>query len=950
MEQGIADPVPARHGSPSAPRGGAPLADGVLTFVLTDIEGSVSRWEATPTAMREAVRQHDDILWRELSGLGAHVFRTAGDSFHAAFAVPSAGMAAAVAALRALMKEDFSGVGGLPVRIAVHAGPVESRDGDYFGRGINQAARLLSITAGNQILVTGATARMVANELGGATSLRDLGSHFLRDSTDPERIYQVVAPDLPGEFPPIKSAGKPPNNLTSGTNSFVGRDRELAEIERALTKARLLTLIGNGGAGKTRLASEAAEQLAPRFPDGLWFIDFSGIDDPALAADKAATVVGARASTDQSGAASVVAALMDRTALLIFDNCEHVIDAAANLAEQVLRRCGQVAIIATSRQPLAVPAEHLIHVGNLAVPGGFVTDSTIALESPAIRLLADRASAISAFQLTDDNATAVVDICRQLDGIPLAIELAAPQLRLVKPTRLAELLRASLPLQSPLRTTPGRHRTLTATLDWSYRLLREEERLLLLRLSVFASGWTIETATAVCGWGPVRPDLVQDLLRDLCDKSLVVADLAPAEPRFRLLETTRHYALKRLANEGEADAARQRLARCMLDVLTEANEQWPRAPTEAWVERYGPELDNVRAALDWAFAAPGDPATAVRIVSCSLRLWDENGLFPERQRWFDRALSAAPDDLPFDVRARLHLGKTSLSAAADPSGFGVAEKAIRLMRACPPSLDLGEALSKAGAAILTPTTIKDAWPYLSEAYEVLKPFGATKQLASCLRSLCAMRFFESDLGGARGFAMEAESVSRKIGDSLGLITNRINLAEIDFADGDIPSAIATSREVLRSGKGGPRVLAVCQANLASYLLRTNDIDGAREAAVKALGRARALSWQAETLRALGHLALIASLGGDGESAAQLLGYVEGTTGDVLATKEPIERPLHERLVSDLGKRLPPEKLALLRRVGASCSEEEAAELALRSAGEMSLFDVGRKGHEPVRRP
>ncbi|MGV8838954.1 MAG: hypothetical protein ACWA6X_01480 [Bauldia sp.] len=905
----------------------APFADGVLTFLLTDIAGSVRQWEAAPARMRQLLRRHDAVLRQEVTLQAGHIFRTAGDSFHAAFALPASALEAAVAAQRALAGEDFSALGSLRVRMAIHVGPAESRDGDYYGQGINQTARILELTHGGQVLVSGTAARLIGNELPNGARLIDLGHHHLRDFAAAERLFQIHADDLPSQFPAIKSSGRSPTNVVRGTTSFIGRTKEMADIGRALDHARLVTLLGNGGAGKTRISIEAAQGLMPRFPDGIWFVDFSALSDPNLVADKVAAVVGAVSSAEQAGAESVARTLRDQTALLIFDNCEHLLAATAELADYVLKLCPNVAVLATSRQALALPSEHILPISNLNVARGDDLDREAALASPAIRLFVDRAESASSFNLTDANVKWVADICSQLDGIPLALELAAPQLRTNRPEALSALLRDSISVPSKLRTTPDRHRTLASTFDWSYRLLAPTEQLLLQRLGVLAAGCSMAGAIAVCGWGELTGDDVRRLLPDLLDKSLVVADLNGPETRFRLLETTRRYALKRLSEGGQEQETRRRLLAFLTTTLSEATANWAHQATQSWKDQYGPELDNTRATLEWAFGALGDLQPAVELVSVTLRLWDEYGLLPERQKWFDRGLREASSSLPAGVMARLYIGNCSLKGAADPRAFGMARNAVDLLRQGPASLDFGEALARAGASLLMPNNIVAAQPYLIEARDVLQRFGPTKQLSSCLRSLCAMRSFEADFDAARRYAMESESISRKIGDAIGVETNRINLAEIDFASGNREMAIARAKQVLRQATAGPRLLALCECNLSGYLICTDDLVAAEISAIKALRESRALLWGGQIAIALGNLALIRALGGDSEIGAQLLGYVETRVPDWHESREPIERVMLDRLIDRLSSTLDPHDLALHREIGAGFSEDEACELA-----------------------
>lgn len=898
----------------------SPLGDGVLTFLLTDIEGSVAKWEHAPREMRAAVELHDDVLRAEIIGRRGHIFRTAGDSFHAAFAVPSDALAAAAAIVRALAAEDFGATGGLKVRMAIHAGPVQSRDGDYFGQGINRAARLLAVAQGDQVLVTHVVAAMGGAELPAGASLIDLGTHLLRDGLEPERLHQLVLAGFrtsPWVSPDLSSR----SNVPLTWNSFIGRERELAEIDAALCGGRLLTILGSGGAGKTRLAIEAGRLLGSKYADGVRFIDLSTVDDPALAVEKIASGVEFYGSPDQSAAGSLLATLREKASLLILDNCEHLLEALARVTQKILENCKSVSVLATSRQPLGIYGEHLLRLANLECPED-VDSQGAALASPAVRLFAERARAQGSFELTEGNAGAVAELCRRLDGLPLAIELAVPRLRAGRLDELAKSLGEPLALQSSARSIQARHFSLGNVFDWSYRLLDGAEKVLLQRLSVFASGCTTEQAVFVCEGPDVDADAIPSLLVVLADKSLLVVDATGPQTRFRMLETTKAFSHRKLREENQETATRLRFVRQMVATMAEATKRWPRLGTRSWMEIYAVEVDNVRSCLEWALGEEHAVADGVELVSFSLRLWDELGLLAERQNWFATALRrAAP--AASEVKARLYLGSTSLNAAADPSGYGMAKNAIELLRQQPAALDLGDALARAGASLMTPANTAEAEPYLLEAYSVLRHLGPTKQLSSCLRSLCALEFFRGDLHAALRYSFEVDSVSGRLDDIRGVISNQINRADLRFAMGDYAAAVDQAQRVVDDENASTRQVTIARANLASYLLGNEEVAAARPIVMRALVDARALSWKSVFNRSLGYAAYIAVSDRTPEVAAALVGYVQNVEPHWDTTRQPVERALHDRLVDELNRSLPSIGLSSFRQTGAQWEEADA---------------------------
>jgi predicted ATPase/class 3 adenylate cyclase len=575
---------------------------GVVTFLFTDIEGSTRRWEADPEVMRSALHTHDQVLRDAVAAQGGWVFKHTGDGVCAAFASPRSAVEAAVAAQRALE---------LPVRMGIATGEAELRGADYFGAVLNRAARVMASGHGGQILVDGLTAGLLSG-----VDLVGLGPRRLRDIAKPVELFQVRAPGLRAEFPPLKTVDPTPGNLRPPATSFLGRESELAEVEASLNAHRLVTLTGPGGVGKTRLALEVAARIKESFPDGVWVIELAAVGDPAAVPEAVAAVLGITQQPGMSVADSVAQALEGRSRLLVFDNCEHVLDAAADLIEAILTRSATVKVLATSREGLRAADEQLWPVPSLDV--GTSVDSTAA------RLFVERARAVApGISLTGaDDAGAVVEICRRLDGIPLAIELAASRMQSMTVTEVRDRLDDRFRLLVGSRRGQHRHHTLRHAVAWSYDLLDDTEKTLLTRCSVFAGGFDLHAACAVAGSGDEFATL--DLLDALVRKSLLVADRSTGRTRFSMLETIRQFAEEQLVNHGEADEARAEHARYFAGRETDILALWdgPRQrETYTW---FSVELPNLRAAFRWA-ADHGDlnTAAAIAVYATFLGFWVE---------------------------------------------------------------------------------------------------------------------------------------------------------------------------------------------------------------------------------------------------------------------------------------------------------------------------------------
>ena len=568
---------------------------GVVTFLFTDVEGSTRRWEADANGMRAALAAHDEVLRAAIEAHGGLMFKHTGDGVCAAFASPRSAVDAAVAAQRALE---------LPVRMGLATGEAELRGGDYFGAVLNRVARLMAAGHGGQILLAESTAGLLSG-----VDLVDLGPRRLRDLPTPIGVFQVRAAGLRTEFPALRALDASPGNLRAATTSFIGRESEVAELQAAVKAHRLVTLTGVGGVGKTRLATEVAARLADEFPDGVWFFELAAVADPAAVPDAVAAVLGITQQPDKSVSESMAAALEGRVRLLVLDNCEHVLDAAADLIEAILAASATVTILATSREGLGIADEQLWPVPSLDVGTG-VDSAAVALFVERARSVAPRFSVVTA-----DEAAAVVEMCRRLDGIPLAIELAASRMASMTASEVRDRLDQRFRLLVGSRRGLERHQTLRHAVAWSHDLLDDAEKSLLQRCSVFSGGFDLQSACAVAGSDDVDDYAVLNLLDALVRKSLLIADRSSGRTRFSMLETIRQFAEEQLVAGGAATEVRAAHSRSFARREADIMALWDSPRQREAYRWFAVELANLRTAFRWA-ADQGDLDVAATIATC----------------------------------------------------------------------------------------------------------------------------------------------------------------------------------------------------------------------------------------------------------------------------------------------------------------------------------------------
>jgi len=738
---------------------------------------------------------------------------------------------------------------------------------------------------------------------------------------------------LQAAAPPPQAPRQVPTNLPAPVSDFIGRETELRELRELLRHNRLVTLVGTGGIGKTRLGLTVARATLEEFPDGVWLAELAPLTDPDLVASAINKALGL-----QSGAAwtseRLAAALRGRRLLLVIDNCEHLIGAAAREAETLLRAVPGACILATSQEPLGLDGECTYRLRPLEFPAEETAELAAALRHDAVRLFVARARAADPhFSLSERNAATVATICRRLDGIPLAIELAAARAAALGIEGLARRLDLRFHvLTGGRRTALPRHQTLRATLDWSHRLLAEPDRIVLRRLAVFAGSFSLEAAASVVADPALADWEVIGRIAELVDKSLVVADASGAVRRYRLLESTHAYAMEKLADSGEFGSLARLHALHFRDHVRGALGSWEETPSVQWLEAQSPEIDNIRVALDWAFGADGDPAIGMELAAASYPLWYLLSLMQEGRARLERAMDAIGPATPKPVEARLRYGYGFLSTG-DPRGRALPalRRAVSLYRESGEPLDLGRALSFCGLNLSRTGRLAEGLAALEEARGHLSAAAHPKSLTLCLTNLAIARTVAGEFEVARALLDESLAVGAHSKADFWVWRARIYKAEVEFAEGQLDEAIAQAREVVSLSRTARRtgLLGHALCNLAGYLIARGDLAEAGVALREGLPLAQESELDAVLLAGgLQHLAAIAARQNRLERAARLIGYARAFFSSEFEGRSPAKQQIQARIVETLRGAMPGERLTELMEAGARWSEEEAMSSAL----------------------
>jgi predicted ATPase/class 3 adenylate cyclase len=811
---------------------------GTVTFLFTDIEGSTKMWERSPQAMQASLARHDEILRRAIEEHGGYVFKTVGDAFCCAFPTAPDALEAALDAQRLLLEERWGESDPLRVRMALHMGAAEERDGDYFGPPVNRVARLLSAAHGGQVLLSAATHEMVRDQLPPGMNLAELGEHRLKDLFRPERVFQLVSPDLPSEFPPLRTLDAYRNNLPLQPTPLVGREKEVSEVRDLLRgeETHLLTLTGPGGIGKTRLALQAAADLLDGFSDGTFFTPLATLTEAQLFLPAVAESLGVRETGEQPLDESLKVYLHERRLLLVLDNFEQVLGAAPTVTELVAGAPG-LKVLATSRAPLGLYGEKEYAVPPLSVPDvRHLPDLKSLSQYEAVRLFIERAKSAKAdFEVTEESAPAVAEICVRLDGLPLAIELAAARIKMLPPKAMLQRIGSRLKLLTGgARDLPERQRTLRGAIEWSFALLEEGEQLLFGRLAVFSGGRALEAIEAICD---AEGDLLMDAFEgvsSLLDKSLLRQEEGHnSEPRFVMLETVHEFAREKLEKSAEAEEIKRVHAQYFLTLAEEAYPELRGPHQLEWLERLEAEHDNMRTALSWALERK-EVEAALRLGSTLSLLWSVRGYHSEGRRWLEEALAMDGRGSP-EVRAMALAGVGMLASAQGDLD--------RAQEACEEGLEL----------------------LANEARE------ASEAKLNLLAGLGWVTWQREEHDKATQLFEESLALSREINDTWWLANSLSNLATVSHSQGDPERATELYKESmdLFRAQGDKHSLTYCLTNLAMVVYSQGDLGRAAQLTEEAVSLQRELGARGDVALGLCNLGWVALLQDDLGRAADL---------------------------------------------------------------------------------
>jgi predicted ATPase/class 3 adenylate cyclase len=911
----------------------ATLPTGTVTFLFTDIEGSTTLLQRLGDHQyADIIAEHRRLLHAAFAEGNGRVVDTQGDAFLVAFSRARDAVGTAVAAQRALIKHAWPGDASLRVRMGLHTGEPVNETAGYVGVDVHRASRICSVAHGGQILVSDTTHALIAKDLPEELGLRDLGEHRLKDLAHPHRLFQVTAADLPTGFPPPKSLDVLPNNLPAQLTSFIGREREIEEIKTMLATLRLLTLTGAGGSGKTRLALQVGADLLAQYSGGVWLVELAALADPALLPQTVAYALGVPEQPGRALTETLIDSLRPKSLILLLDNCEHLLAACARFTDILLRACPDLRIVATSREGLGIAGEALYPIPTLPVPSPEPVPSIQDLaQYAAVRLFTERAMAVvPTFKVTTQNAKSVVQICGRLDGIPLAIELAAVRVKVMAPDQiLARLGDRFRLLTRGSRGAPPRHQTLQAAMDWSYDLLGKKERTTLCRLSAFAGTCTLEAAEAVCDGDGVETADVLDLLTQLVDKSLVVVEEQRGEAQYRLLETVRQYARDRLLESGDAGAVQSRHQSFFL-ALAEEIEPRLFGPEEGeLLDRLESEHDNLRAALARSLES-GDAEGGLRLAGALGWFWYRQGYWAEGREWLTRTLSAGSRAGPasrargFSAAATLAFAQGDLDSAA-----ALGQQALAL------HADLGDKRGTAFAHYILGTTsvMKDdrgqAEGSLEESLRLFREAGDRWGAASALRFMATRATARGRYMEAAPMAEESLRLYREVGYKRGAGYTLLSLGRLAYVERNYARAAAlfedghsTLGDVMdREG------VAIADFYLADLARKTGD-------------RRRAIALYQESLKIhsemgnrrflaqpLEGLALMSASIGDARRAATLLGAAEALKETASIGRRFAFFDISDE-VSKLRAALEGVELAAARAEGQAMTLEQAIEYAL----------------------
>ncbi len=888
---------------------------GTVVFLFSDIEGSTRRWDAAGEAMRDALRRHDEILRDEIERRRGYVFKTIGDAFCAAFWTIGDAVESAVEIQRRLAREDFAAVAGLAVRISIGAGKADERSGDYFGPAVNRTARLLSAGSGGQILLAGFAADLALAAPPAGITLRNLGTLQLRGLREAEQVYQAIATGLRSDFRPLRALQTPPNNLPRQATSFVGRSYDVARVEALLDAGPIVTIVGAGGIGKTRCSLEVAANRLNDEPDGAWFVDLSAVSDSALAVPTMLSALGAHASPGREPIDNLLDYLANRELLLVLDNCEQLVAAVAAIVSDVIARCKGIRVLATSREPLDISGERVYGLSSLDL-------------ASAVELFADRGRAADPNFDAAAHAGTIGTICARLDGMALAIELAAARVRTMSLPDLAE--RLQLRMLAGGRDRRPSQQTMRATIDWSYDLLPADQQRCLACCAVFAGDFSLDVASAVCDENG-DPWAVADRLSSLVDKSLVVLEPRGPDRRYRLLEPIREYADEKLTASGEAAQIARRHASAFAALARAAYDEWDEGPPPNWLARQQQNLPNFRAALGWTVEEGNCADTGARLVADTTPMFLRLALLSEGCAWCERVL-AAPSPLAAAVEARLRYGLSMLysNIGANKKVLEQALRAASLYGEAGDARGLAQALSQVASRYAPMGRYDDARAAAEEALRLAAEIGDRRLLADTLRR-CAQAFAGEGDAAVRARFEQSVALFRTLGRDSETARALVWWSQWEAeTPGDFRAATDLMLEASRLDDRDVAKMFTL-SDLAGYCLATGDFARAEPMAREALAAAAKAHHPVLTALSIAFIAVIEGRR-DPPRAAQLIGYAEEALRAAEWRLSPYERTFVDELLELLAGAVEKSELARLFAAGAVLTEQQAVAEALTAVG------------------
>ena len=776
------------------PFGQAPT--GTVTLLFSDIEGSTKLWEVQPEAMRVSLARHDALMRQAIGSHNGYVFKTIGDAFCAAFWTASDAVEAVLEAQLALTSEPWPGETPLKVRMALHTGAVECREDDYFGAPVNRVARLLATVHGGQSVLSQTTYDLVRDTLPPDVRLVDLGIHQLKDLARPEHVFQMHHPSLRAEFPTLRSLSNQPNNLPLQLTSFVGREAEIEQVKTQFETCRIVTLSGAGGSGKTRLSLQIAAELLEDFPDGVWLVELATVNDSGQVWSAVAGVLGIQERRDHDLTSTLVEQIRSKKILIILDNCEHLVESCARLADLMLKSCPELKFITTSREALGIAGEVTFRVPPLEIPTLNVRQTPATLSHfAAVRLFIDRAvQAAPGFLVTNENAPALASVCRHLDGIPLAIELAAARIRSLSVDQIeARLVQRFSLLTGGSRVALPRQQTMRALIDWSYDLLQPDEKSVLQRLSVFSGGCDLESAEDVCSDGEIVGWQVSENLLALVDKSLVSIHELGAVRRYLLLESIRDYARERLLESAQSTVYADRHFDYFFRLVRSAAPQMRGPEQRTWLTRLDMEWDNILAALGHGI----DTHDGLEMAGHLWWYWFFRGHFTQGRALLTMALSKNPGAPPeARIRALGGAGVLAEQQGDYPKALEFHQECLRISQEIGDRLGLAMSFNAVGNVYGNQAQYDSAETYWKQAFAIWQDLEAEGDpatlsgLAAALDNLGNVAFSRGQFVEARDYYLQGYEKRVRYGNPSLAAYSLVNLGTAEIKLGNYTSALA----------------------------------------------------------------------------------------------------------------------------------------------------------------